>query len=89
MTGIIIVKGMEKFGESVEPAETATETSRTTAPVAAPGAPWQADVGSGRIISSELDNGLLMLVIENAEGVRRVEVLDAASGALRGRVISE
>lgn len=90
MTGIIIVKGIEKFGESEDSGQTPTSAkpARTVAPAPA-GEAWQADIGAGRIVSAEVNDGLLMLLIEDAEGVRRVEVRDLATGKIRGRAVTE
>lgn len=87
MTGIIIVKGVEKFtaGESAAAPETAAPVVRT----APPGETWQADIGKGRIVSAEADGGLLMLLIEDEGGVRRVEIRDLHTGKVRGRAVAE
>jgi hypothetical protein len=87
MTGIIIVKGVEKFNEgearaTAEPAAPAT----VQAPVATfpAGEAWVADIGDGRILESRIDGGLLMMLIEAPDGTRRVEIRDLPTGRLRG-----
>lgn len=88
MTGIIIVKGIEKFGSADEPV---AGPAQTPAPVVTPvqGEAWQANVGSGRIVSAEMDAGHLMLLIEDTDGRRRVEIRDIATGAVRGQATTE
>lgn len=88
MTGIIIVKGIEKFSESAEPA------AATGAPDASPsvpysGEPWQVSIGAGRIVSSEIEGGILLLLIEDEDGKRRVELRDAVTGGIRGQATTE
>lgn len=86
MTGIIIVKAVEKFGGGEE---TATPNSPAPMPAEIPpaayaGAPWVNQI-DGRIVTSELDGRLLMLLVEKPDGSREVLVLDAATGSVRGQ----
>lgn len=86
MTGIIIVKAVEKFSGSEEAAapEIPAQTPVAAPPAAFSGAPWESQV-EGRIVSAEMDGRLLMLLVEKPDGSREVLVLDAATGAVRGQ----
>lgn len=94
MLGIIVstVLGKADKKEDAQTPQVVTETATapwSSAPVAAPGAPFALDVdipAQAMVADSQVDGNLLILRLSLPRGGEEIIILDIVSGAERGRV---